>query len=93
MADDRWLVRELTDVIATATESGCRRATSEPIPHAEQVQLQRRKVMLLRAIAERSPHSREVGDLLGHAERRLQQITGPHPSPHVEHAPDLEAAP
>jgi hypothetical protein len=94
MADNGyWLIREITDVVATATEFGYRQATGEQIPWHEQVQLQRRKVLVLRAIAERSPHDHDVQEVLDGAERGLQEITAPGSSPHIRHDPGREAMP
>jgi hypothetical protein len=94
MADNSyWLIREITDVVATATEFGYRQATGEHIPWHEQVELQRRKVAVLRTIAERSPHDHDVQDVLDVAERALLEITAPEPRPHTRHGPDLEAIP
>lgn len=75
--DARRLIREVTDVVATATESGARRTTGEPLPLAEQVALQRRKVLLLRDIAARSTQECGVREVLAHAERRLRQLASP----------------
>jgi hypothetical protein len=93
MADDgQWIIHEVTDVIATATEFGYRRATGEQIPWLEQVQLQRRKVLVLRAIAERIPQSADVHAVLRHAEHRLRHIGTPGPKPcTTQHRPDLGA--
>ena len=94
MADNGYrLIRDITDVVATATEFGYRQATGEQIPWHEQVELQRCKVRVLRAIAERTPHDRDVQAVLGVAEHALQEITACEPSPHTSHGPDLEATP
>ncbi len=87
------LVCEITEVVATLTEFGYRQATGEQIPWHEQVELQRRKVRVLRAIAERTPHDRDVQDVLRVAERALLEITTPKPGSHTNHGPDLEAMP
>jgi hypothetical protein len=92
MADDGYrLIREVIDLVATATEVGYRQATGEQVPWHEQVELQRRKVLILRAIAERSRCDRDVHDALRAAERGLQEITASQPSPHTRHEPGLEA--
>ncbi len=94
MAVDGYsLIREFTDVVTTATEFGYRQATGEQIPWHEQVELQRRKVRVLRAIAKRTPYDRDVQHVLGVAEHALQEITAFKPSPHTSHGPDLEATP
>jgi len=94
MADDGyWLIREITNVVATATEFGYRQATGEQIPWHEQVELQRRKVLILRAIAERSGHNSDVQHELGVAERGLQAISATKPNTHPRHEPGLEATP
>jgi len=94
MADNGYrLIREITDVVATATEFGYRQATGEQIPWPEQVDLQRRKVRILRAIAERSPHDRDVRNVLDVAERGLHEITASEPGLHTRHGPDPEAMP
>ncbi len=82
MADEhgQWLVREIADVIATATEHGRRRSTGEQLPHHERVQLQRRKVTLLHAIATRSPSARGVQQAVHEAGSRLACILA-EPSP------------
>jgi len=82
MADEhgRWIVREIADVIATATEHGRRRSTGEQLPYHERVQLQRRKVRLLRAIAKRSPSARGVQQAAHEAESQLTRMLA-EPSP------------
>jgi hypothetical protein len=82
MADEhgRWIIREITDVIATATEHGRRRSTGEQLPHHERVQLQRRKVTVLHAIATRSPSARGVQQAIHEAESQLACILA-EPSP------------
>jgi hypothetical protein len=82
MADQhgRWIIREIADVIATATEHGRRRSTGEQLPHHERVQLQRRKVTLLHAIATRSPSARGVQHAVHEAESWLACILA-EPSP------------
>ena len=79
--------------MATATEFGYRQAAGEQVPWHEQVALQRRKVRVLHAIAERSPHNRGVRDVLGVAERGLQEITAAEPSPSTRHGRGLEVIP
>ena len=80
MADEhgRWIVREIADVLATATEHGRRRSTGEQLPHHECVQLQRRKVTLLRAIADRSPSARGVQQAVHEAESQLTDMLAEH---------------
>jgi len=82
MADEhgRWIVQEIADVIAIATEHGRRRSTGEQMPHHERVQLQRRKVTLLDAIANRSPSARGVQQAVHEAENRLTRMLA-EPSP------------
>jgi hypothetical protein len=95
MADhDQWLIGEITDIVATATELRYRRATGEPIAWHEHVGLQRRMVHVLQAIAECSPHSRDVRRELERAERRMRHLTAPEPGPHAAgRRPDLGATP
>jgi hypothetical protein len=73
-AHGRWIVHEIADVLATATEHGRRRSTGEQIPHHELVALQRRKVTLLRAIAHRSPSARGVRQAVNDAEAQLTNL-------------------
>ncbi len=82
MADEhgRWIVREIADVIATATAHGRRRSTGEQLPHHECVQLQRRKVRLLHAIARRSPYACGVQQAAHEAENQLTRMLA-EPSP------------
>ena len=75
--DGRRIIREVTEIVATATESGARRSTGEPLPWSEQVALQRRKVLLLRDIAARSSQECGVREVLAHAEHRLRQLAAP----------------
>ena len=92
MADDgRWLVREITDIVATTHQLRYRRATGEQIPWHEQVELHHRKIRVLRALAERSPRDRGVFDALGVAEHSPQQTTPPASRPEVRHSRDLGA--
>jgi hypothetical protein len=79
--DGQRLIREIADVVATATDLHYRRATGEPIAWHEHVQLQRRVVLVLCAIAERSPQSPDVRHELDRAERRMQHLTASEPIP------------
>lgn len=74
----QWIVREIADVLATATEHGRRRSTGEQLPHHERVQLQRRKVTLLRAIANRSSSVRGVQQAVHEAESQLTRMLAEH---------------
>jgi hypothetical protein len=91
--DDQWLTHEITDVVATATELHYQRATGERFAWHEHLHLQRRVVLVLRAIAERSPQRRDLRRELDRAERRLQHLTAPEPSPYAGRRPDLEVTP
>jgi len=92
MADNGyWLIRDITDIVDTATEFGYRQAIGEQIPWHEQVGLQRRKVLVLRAIADRSPRDHDVRNVLQVAERGLQEITASKPGAHTRHRPSIQA--
>ncbi len=82
MADEygRWIVREIADILATAAEHGRRRSTGEQLPHQERVQLQRRKITLLRAIAQRSPSARGVHQAVDEAEAQLTDMLSVSPT-------------
>jgi hypothetical protein len=81
MADEhaRWIVREIADILATATEHGRHRSTGEPLPHHERVRLQRRKVTLVRAIARRSPSAGGVHEAVRDAEAQLTGMLAKNP--------------
>jgi hypothetical protein len=81
--EDLWIIREITDVVATATDSGQRRATGDQIPRHEQVLLQRRRVALLRAIAHRSPAAHGVQQAVSDAEARLSELVTETPAAHT----------
>lgn len=76
-ADGRWIISEVTELLATATKSGLRRATGEQLPWREHVRLQHSTIHVLRAMAERAPHNAQVGGVLSAAERQLQQLHAP----------------
>jgi hypothetical protein len=81
MADEhgRWIVREIADILATATEHGRRRSTGERLPLHEFVQLQRRKVTLLCAIAQRSPSARGIHQAVDDVEAQLTDMLAEAP--------------
>ena len=91
--DDRWIIREIAEVVATATDSGQLRATGDQIPRQERVPLLRRKVELLRVIAHRLPNDPDVRVLLSTAKCQLQQLTNPGPLPGVERVCDAGPTP
>lgn len=88
MADEhgRWIVREIADILATVTEHGRRRSTGEQLPRHERVQLQRRKVALLHAIAQRSPSARGVHRAVDEAEAQLTDMLAVAPPASSAHA-------
>ncbi len=91
--DGRWLVREITEIVAATTQLRFRRASGEHVPWCEQLELQHRKIRVLEILAERGPRNREICDVLGELGRPSQRSTARGANPPARHRPDLGARP